>query len=223
MNKNKTPAKLLFEKHMSLVIKQIRRYQSLPSDILEDLKQAGFLALWEAIQTFDPKKGCAFSTYAWERIHKAISTEFRDNLGPIHLTEYACRKAMDNVGSKQGGNYGCNPVTQLPRYLSIEAVDREYDLDGSEPMNFRPTTEEILTSLSVDERDSMDLKLDAEKILSSLTEDERELIQLCFGFGEEEYTLRDIGQLLGISRTLVQKRRRKAIAKLRRHFQDNKD
>ena len=47
---DKETSESLFENHKGIVFKQMIGY---PSNIREDVKQAGYAALWEAAQNFD--------------------------------------------------------------------------------------------------------------------------------------------------------------------------
>src|SRR5262249_55151566 len=55
-----------------------RKVRELPSHCeLDDLVSCGVLALIEAIDRFDPRKGASFEQYAWTRIAGSIVAELR--------------------------------------------------------------------------------------------------------------------------------------------------
>ena len=55
-----------------------RKVRELPSHCeLDDLVSCGILALIEAIDRFDPRKGASFEQYAWTRIAGSIVDELR--------------------------------------------------------------------------------------------------------------------------------------------------
>jgi RNA polymerase sigma factor (sigma-70 family) len=61
----------LMTRHERLVHTVLRRYGSGPLSYREAL-QAGYIGLWHAILRFDPRRGRAFSTYAWPSIMRLI-------------------------------------------------------------------------------------------------------------------------------------------------------
>ena len=180
----------LFEDTKSLVTRESRRYSSAPPEIRKDLEQAGHIALLTAVRTFDPGRACAFSTYASVLIRHAMSKEWRDNQGPVRVTDYEYRK------------------NGYPHYVSIEAVTQGDDHDSSERV-YRGRRGETLASLSMLDptREELEIKKDAEKLLSELPDDEKELIRLHLGFDEERCSFREIGRRLGITGQAVQRGR----------------
>ena len=55
-----------------------RKVRELPSHCeLDDLASCGLVALIEAVERFDPKKGATFEQYAWTRVSGAIMDELR--------------------------------------------------------------------------------------------------------------------------------------------------
>ncbi len=69
----------LWKKYAYLVRHEALRLQvRLPGSVeLDDLVQAGAIALLNAIDHYDPKKGIVFSTYITQRIRWALIDELR--------------------------------------------------------------------------------------------------------------------------------------------------
>lgn len=68
-------AKDLFVKsNLRLVIKIAKGYYKPGYNQLLDLIQDGNVGLLQAVNLYDPKRGCKFSTYAFFKIHKAIQS-----------------------------------------------------------------------------------------------------------------------------------------------------
>jgi RNA polymerase primary sigma factor len=80
----------LAEANLRLVVKIARQFR-FSRFSLSDLVQEGNLGLLEAVEKFDPDKGCRFSTYAcwWIRqaITRAIANKGRTIRLPVHINE----------------------------------------------------------------------------------------------------------------------------------------
>lgn len=80
----------LAEANLRLVVKIARQFR-FSKFSLSDLVQEGNLGLLEAVEKFDPDKGCRFSTYAcwWIRqaITRAIANKGRTIRLPVHINE----------------------------------------------------------------------------------------------------------------------------------------
>ena len=99
----------LAEANLRLVVKVARKFRH-PDLTLADLVQEGNLGLMEAVQKFDPDKGCRFSTYAcwWIRqaISRAIANKGRTIRLPVHINELLSkyRKLNSRVRATTGSN-----------------------------------------------------------------------------------------------------------------------
>ncbi len=82
--------RILAEANLRLVVKLARQFRFAKFS-LSDLVQEGNLGLLEAVEKFDPDKGCRFSTYAcwWIRqsISRAIANKGRTIRLPVHINE----------------------------------------------------------------------------------------------------------------------------------------
>lgn len=102
-------ARLLAEANLRLVVKVARKFRH-PDLTLADLVQEGNLGLMEAVQKFDPDKGCRFSTYAcwWIRqaISRAIANKGRTIRLPVHINELLSkyRKLNNRVRATTGSD-----------------------------------------------------------------------------------------------------------------------
>lgn len=86
------PPNALVEKHLWIVDRFAAKYQRDAPHA--DLKSAGALALCEAAQRFKPRKGAAFSTYAWNWVKGHMLKELRRShvvAVPDHTVRAAAR------------------------------------------------------------------------------------------------------------------------------------
>lgn len=93
------PPQALVEKHLWIVDKFAATYaKSAPH---ADLKAAGALGLCEAAERFRPRKGAAFSTYAWNWVKGAVLSELR-RAHVVPVPEHTARAAAKRGASIRG-------------------------------------------------------------------------------------------------------------------------
>lgn len=106
-NGDEEARKQLAEANLRLVVKVARKFRH-PDLTLADLVQEGNLGLLEAVDKFDPDKGCRFSTYAcwWIRqaVSRAIANKGRTIRLPVHVNELLSkyRKLNNKVRASTG-------------------------------------------------------------------------------------------------------------------------
>ena len=67
----------LIEQHMGLVVSVVNSFKPKTTAERDDYVQAGRIGLWKALQKYDPDKGTAVSTYAWNPIRWEIIKEIK--------------------------------------------------------------------------------------------------------------------------------------------------
>lgn len=99
----------LAEANLRLVVKIARQFR-FSKFSLSDLVQEGNLGLLEAVEKFDPDKGCRFSTYAcwWIRqaITRAIANKGRTIRLPVHINELL--QKYHRLNNEVRANTGCD-------------------------------------------------------------------------------------------------------------------
>lgn len=220
-----------FEGNIGLVKTVARSFAPcLPSLHLDydDLLQAGYVGLAEAITRYDPSKEIAFSTFAVPWILGEITSAVRmDNTTYIPKYRYwLCLRIVRCIGDLQSRGEDATPehiadALQLPvKYVSTA-------------MKYLPTAcvsytdEDASAALAQSAEDAFFATYQEPDILQevpALTEAERAALQCRFRFapyddGEDLMTYEQIGHALGISTTLAHRHVQRGLKKVREALQ----
>ncbi len=218
------------EHNLKLVVAIAKDYRNLGLSF-PDLIQEGNLGLIRAVEKFDHRRGFKFSTYAvwWIRqaLVRAIQNHSRTIRLPSHVHDRLQRS--QRVRAELTGKLGREPLPhELAPALGTDAESLEsLDLLSREAISLESSvagTEKRLEDFVADPRTSQpDGGLDAERMRSGvgmlighLSDREQLILRLRYGLsGEEEHTLEQIGQSLGLSRERVRQLEARALKKLR--------
>lgn len=69
------PESLKIARHIGMVLKVASKYQESTSRYgleIDDLVSEGLIAVWQALQRYDPRKGVTEGSYVWQMIHWRI-------------------------------------------------------------------------------------------------------------------------------------------------------
>ncbi len=222
------------EHNLKLVVAIAKDYRNLGLSF-PDLIQEGNLGLIRAVEKFDHRRGFKFSTYAvwWIRqaLVRAIQNHSRTIRLPSHVHDRLQRS--QRVKAELTGKLGREPtVAELAPALgtdtdALEALDRlsreaislESSVAGTEKRleDFVPDPSSSRPDGGID-GDRM--RLGVGHLIGALSDREQLILRLRYGLGgEEEHTLEQIGQSLGLSRERVRQLEARALKKLR----DQKD
>ena len=218
------------EHNLKLVVAIAKDYRNLGLSF-PDLIQEGNLGLIRAVEKFDHRRGFKFSTYAvwWIRqaLVRAIQNHSRTIRLPSHVHDRLQRS--QRVRAELTGKLGRDPsAAELAPALgtdadSLEALDRL----SREAISLESSvagTEKRLEDFMADPTSSApDGGIDGERmrtgvgaLIGGLTPREQLILRLRYGLsGEEEHTLEQIGQSLGLSRERVRQLEARALKKLR--------
>jgi len=218
------------EHNLKLVVAIAKDYRNLGLSF-PDLIQEGNLGLIRAVEKFDHRRGFKFSTYAvwWIRqaLVRAIQNHSRTIRLPSHVHDRLQRS--QRVRAELTGKLGREPTSQeLAPELgtdadSLEALDRfsreaislESSVAGTEKRleDFVPDPGSEAPDGGIDD-DRM--RIGVGHLIGNLTDREQLILRLRYGLsGEEEHTLEQIGQSLGLSRERVRQLEARALKKLR--------
>ena len=227
----------LIEANLRLVVKIAKGYVS-PDVQFLDLIQEGNLGLIKAAAKYDYRKKVRFSTYAawWikQSIVRSLSNKRRairlphrkeEALKKIQKTFYLLNQklvrkpSVEEVAAELGMN-----VEDVTAILNASATVSS--LDGEVSRNSGRLID-ICEDDSFDpDRDLMEKSMREEtmRFLEKLVEKERQILMYRFAFyGGQKYTLKSIGEKLGISPETVRQIEMRAIKKLRRHAEELRD
>ena len=218
------------EHNLKLVVAIAKDYRNLGLSF-PDLIQEGNLGLIRAVEKFDHRRGFKFSTYAvwWIRqaLVRAIQNHSRTIRLPSHVHDRLQRS--QRVRAELTGKLGREPtpaelapalgtdteaLEALDR-LSREAISLESNVSGTEKR-----LEDFVPDQGSEQPDGgMDndrMRTGVGSLIGSLTPREQLILRLRYGLaGEEEHTLEQIGQTLGLSRERVRQLEARALKRLR--------
>ena len=225
-------------KYQVLVRKYARAYLSVYGNDLyiEDLEQFGYLGLLIAAEKFDFSYHNTFSTYATFWIKQSISRGIADYGFTIRfpvrllkdivkcsgLDSYYEREGLDHIERMEAiadmMGVETSKVEELLSirkcYMNLASLNVPVGDDlGDELEELLKDTEQIPIEEQV--VDSA-LSTEIEKVLSTLTAREERVIRLRFGIGfERDYTLEQVGEILGLTVERVRQIEREAMRKMR--------
>jgi RNA polymerase primary sigma factor len=217
--------------NVRLVVAIAKKFQYRGLSLL-DLIDEGNIGLIEAVERFDYKRGCRFTTYGtwWikQAIIKALADKGRMIRIPIHMlnTIKKCYMVAKHLTQELGRNPSAEELARymhtdvskinLVRKLSQETtsldlpVDADHNTKLVDLIGDRESDEPFETVFNLTLQDTL------QRILHKLSAREKRIIRLRFGLDcEGPHSLEETGKLLGITRERVRQIQEKAVAKLK--------
>ena len=205
----------MLEAHMPLVrLVAERIHRRLPPGVdLGSLIHSGIVGLLEALQRYDERRGVAFQTYARYRIQGEIM-EYLRSLDWVSRSVRAWGRKMAVARTRLAGRLGREASPEemaselgvpLTEYYRVDQKVSEAtllsleDLTPASEEEWRKTQEEFGTRSFQDPFTSVEGKELVEKLagaIETLPERERLVVTLYY---HEELTLREIGEILGLT------------------------
>jgi RNA polymerase primary sigma factor len=221
----------LIKANTRLVVSIAKRYMGQGVPFL-DLIQEGNLGLMKAVDKFDYRRGCKFSTYAtwWIRqsITRALAQQGRVIRLPSHVGDrirkmYRTAQQLEQRSGQRPtmGEIAVQMGTTPARVRWLIRVSRR-------PLSLeKPVGEEQDSELGefIEDEDSPTppdhatqnlLAEELEQILSTLTPREARILRLRFGLQDgHAYTLKEVGAKFGLTRERIRQIERQALRRLR--------
>ena len=216
--------------NVRLVVSLAKRYSNfgLP---LGDLIQEGNIGLMYAVDRFDHRVGCRFSTYAVHWIRQAISGVLQTQTRPVSVPRYMREvivKVQRTMRELRDEN-GCEPGVDEIAEVSGVPCDKVRDVKDLtlKPMSLDETIgdvdERTLHDVVEDHKIPgpeavADVDLDGRilALVGSFREREAEVLRMRFGLGgATDYSLDEVGTCFGLSRERVRQIEGQALRRLR--------
>ena len=221
INEIKRIRSTILKKNQRLVYSVVKKYNK-DEETEIDLLQEGSLGLIYAIDMFNNKAEIKFSTYATWWIRQYISKNLSRYDSPVHVpagVQNLTKKALALFSE-----YG--DMGRVAKELDID-VDKAYSLVGN-PNSCSSLNEIIgdadssvekidLLADNTSEANDKESAQKVQKMLTILDKREEMVVRLRFGLGVgKEYTLEEVGQVIGVTRERARQIEKKAVGKLKK-------
>jgi RNA polymerase primary sigma factor len=225
----------LVESNLRFVVAYAKRYRN-PNVPFLDLIHEGNLGLIQAAKKYDPSHedhDVKFITYAVWWIRQAILHALAEHAGSFRLPQKQANTLyrMERIRSLLVERFGRAPTDrELSEELGISVEDvrvltraSRSSLSLNEPVDSDGDSElgDLLEQTGLPDTDELLLRESFSRALSDalaeLPERERKVLELRFGLSDDQpKTLREIGEVMGLSRERVRQIESRALNKLRR-------
>jgi len=229
---DKKALQTLVEANLRFVVSYAKRYRGCGLSFL-DLINEGNIGLIEAAKRYDPKKNVKFITYAVWWIRQSVIHALSESSGAFRLPQKQAN-LLYRIGKTQA-----SMTLELARLPSNQELAERMDITVDEVTNLLQVSDEnISLSAVIDEEHDFRLsdKLEQTDIpaadlvllrramrsqmraaLYELDEKEGRVVRLRFGLdGDNPRTLKEIGEMLNLSRERIRQIEVQALDKLRR-------
>jgi RNA polymerase primary sigma factor len=228
----------MVESNLRFVVAYAKRYRN-PNVPFLDLIHEGNLGLIQAAKKYDPSQegqDVKFITYAVWWIRQAILHALAEHAGSFRLPQKQANTLyrMERIRSLLAERFGRAPTDrELSEELGITIDDVKVltrasrsSLSLNEPVDSEGDSElgDLLEQTGLPDTDELLLRESFSRALgdalAELPARERKVLELRFGLDDDQpKTLREIGEVMGLSRERVRQIESRALNKLRRSHQ----
>lgn len=237
----------LIESNLRFVLRVAKEY-SYTGIPLEDLIQEGNIGIIKAIERFDETKGFNFISYAVWWIRQSIIQSAYDNGNSVRLPVNRINainkvvRAVETLSKEIGREPTPEEIVEYYKNIDTgESVLTEKDVrnaytDNNYEVSLNSTLSDETGSIELHEliegtgleemesninKDSLQLEID--DVLDELTTRESTILKLYFGIGNnQEMTLAEIGEKIGLTNERVRQIKEFALKKLRTYNNSSK-
>jgi RNA polymerase sigma factor for flagellar operon FliA len=202
--------------------------KSLGYHIREEFHSVGVLGLMDAVQKYDTMKGVKFETYASIRIRGAIKDFMRkQDWVPRGVREK--QKIIEDAGQKLRYELGREPENfEVAEEAGFSLRDYEETLKNIAHANissFEMAISKGVNTMRTDENDYNPEKIMEKKVVEKILAEEIEKLklreqQIISLYYKEDLTLKEIGQVLGVSESRMSQMMKAIMIKLRDRMEE---
>ncbi len=206
-----------------------------PGMSMIDLISEGNIGLLRAVEKFDPEMGFHFVSFAVWSIRQSISYAVHQKARLVRLPLNQSRQLMRIMSTKQSIEAEQHTEANLNLLadildMKVKEVRRLLDisravvsLDQTDTAN-SPSEESITLLESITDHhvtdpevilEEAEMKYQINKCLRKLSPQECEVLKMRFGIGRDSFSLKKIGQIIGLSRERIRQIEITAMHKLR--------
>ena len=227
----------LISANQGLVASLARKYTifGLP---MEDLMAEGSLGLVQAARRFDPERGTRFMTYAVWSVKRAMIKALVEQRGvvslPYHKSSllFSLKRAAKNLAQEKGKEANNREIAEQVgitenqvreiSHASEGYVSLDAPIDSGESDDLYSLCENRLADDPYDLMNRREATSRLYTAMKRLPDREQSILRMRYGLdGQEELTLVEIGQKMGLSRQRVQQLEVRAIHRLQNYLGTN--